>query len=63
MRPRACSFLLALLHMKERCWSRLSFESIMIPSKVSFVLAVSEYLPIDTLIEVFVLRIKWLLPG
>ena len=50
MRPRACNFLLALLQMEERCWSRLSSESIMIPSKVSVVLVVSETSPIDTLI-------------
>ena len=47
MRPRACNFLLALVQMKETCWSKLSSESIKIPSKVSFVLVVSEAAPID----------------
>ena len=37
---RACNFLLVLLLMEERCWSKLSSESIMIPSKVSGVLVV-----------------------
>ena len=32
---RACNFLLVLLLMEERCWSKLSSEPIMIPSKVS----------------------------
>ena len=63
MRPRTCNFLLALLQMEERCWSKLSSESIMIPSKVSVVLMLSETSPIDTLTCVFVLRSKWLLPG
>ena len=48
MRPRACNFLLELLQMKETCWSKLSSESIKIPSKVSYVLVVSEASPIDT---------------
>ena len=56
MRPRACNFLLGLLPMEERCWSKLSVESIVIPSKVSVVLVVSATSPIDTLIGVFVLR-------
>ena len=56
MRPRAWTFLLALLQMKERCWSKLRSESVVIPSKVSVVLVVSETSPIDTLIRVFVLR-------
>ena len=63
MRPRACNFLQALLQMEERCWSELSSESIIIPSKVSVVLVVSETSSIDTLIGVLVLRSKWLLPG
>ena len=42
MSPRACNFLLALLQMEETCWSKLSSESIKIPSKISFVLVVSE---------------------
>ena len=41
MRPRACNFLLSLLQMEETCWSKLSSESIKIPSKISFVLPVS----------------------
>ena len=63
MRPGACNFFLALLQMEERCWSKISFESIMIPSKFSVVLVVSETSPIDTLIGVFVFRSKWLLAG
>ena len=58
MRPKTCNFLLALLQMEERCWSKLSSESIMISSKVSVVLVVSETSPIDTLIGGFVLRSK-----
>ena len=61
IRPRACNFLLALLQIEARCWSKLSSEFIMIPSKVQIVL--SEAPPIATLIEVFVLRSIWLLPG
>ena len=49
--------------MKERCWSKLSSESVVIPSKFSVVLGVSETSPIDTLIGVLVLRSKWFLPG
>ena len=60
MRPRACNFLLALLQIEERCWSKLSSESVMIPRKVSVVLVVSETSPIDILIGVFELRSKWL---
>ena len=48
MRPRACCMLLALLQMGETCWSKLSSESIKIPSEVSFVLVLSEASPIDT---------------
>ena len=47
MCPRACNFLLALLEMEEKCQSKLSSKSIKIPSKVSFVLAVSEESPTD----------------
>ena len=36
--PRVCNFLLALLKTEERCLSKLSSESIMIPSKISVVL-------------------------
>ena len=42
MPPKACNFLLALLQMEEICWSKLSSESIKIPSKVSFVLVLTE---------------------
>ena len=48
MGPRACNFLLALPQMEETCWSKLSFESMKIPSKVSFVLVLSEASTIDT---------------
>ena len=37
MRPRIFNFLLALLKMEETRWSKLSPESIKIPSQVSFV--------------------------
>ena len=60
MRIRAYNFLLALLQMEKRCWSKLSSESIVFPSKVSIVLVVSETSPIDTLKGVFVLRSKCL---
>ena len=63
MRPRAGNFFLVLLQMEESCWSKLSSESIMIPSKVPVVIAVREMSPIDTLIGVFVLRSKWPLLG
>ena len=56
MRPRACNFLLALLQMEETCWSKLSSESIKIPSKVSFVLVLSEASPIDTSVGVLELK-------
>ena len=52
MRPRACNFLLVLLQMEETCWSKLSSESIKIPSKVSFMLILSEASPIDTSVRV-----------
>ena len=41
MCPRACNFLLALLQIEERCSSKVSSESFMIPSKVSVVPVVS----------------------
>ena len=47
MRLRACNFLLALLQMEEICWSKLSSESMKIPSKVSFVLVLTEASPAD----------------
>ena len=56
MRPGACNFLLALLQMKEICWSKLSSESIKISSKVYLVLVLSEASPIDT--SVGVLKLK-----
>ena len=52
MRPRACNFSLALQQMEETCWSKLSSESIKIPSKVSFVLVLIEASPIDTSVGV-----------
>ena len=58
MRPRACNFLLASLQMEEICWSKLSSESIKIPSKVSFVLGVSEASPMDTSVRVLKLKSK-----
>ena len=58
MRPRACNFLLASLQMEEICWSKLSSESIKIPSKISFVLVVSEASPMDTSVRVLKLKSK-----
>ena len=58
MRRRACNFLLALREMKETCWSKLSSESIKIPSKVSFVLVVGEASQIDTSVGVLELVSK-----
>ena len=58
MRSKACNFLLALLQTEETCWSRLSYESIKIPSKVSFVLIVSEASQIDTSDDVLELKRK-----
>ena len=63
MRPRACNFLLALLQMEETCWSKLSSESIKIPSKVSFVLVVNEVSVIDTSVGVLKLKSKCYFPG
>ena len=63
VRPRACNFLLAVLQMEETCWSKLNSEVIKIPSKVSFVLVVSEALPIDTSIGVLELKNKLHFPG
>ena len=37
MRPRISNFLLALLKLEKTRWSKLSPESIKIPSQVSFV--------------------------
>ena len=58
MRPKACNFLLALLQMEEICWSKLSSESIKIPSKVSFVLVLIEASPIDTSVGLLELKSK-----
>ena len=58
MRPRACNFVLALLQMVETCWSKLSSESIKIPSKVSFVLVLIEASPIDRSVGVLKLKSK-----
>ena len=58
MRPRACHFLLALLSMEVTCWSKLSSESIKIPSKVSFMLVLSEASPVDTSVGVLELKSK-----
>ena len=58
MRPKACNFLLALLQMEEICWSKLSSESIKVPSKASFVLVASEGLPVDTSVGVLELKSK-----
>ena len=48
MRFRVCNFLLALLQGEETCSSKLNFESIIIPSRVSFVIVVIEASPRDT---------------
>ena len=56
MRPRACSILLALLQMKETCWSKLSSESVKILSRVSFLLVLSEVSPIDKSVGVLELK-------
>ena len=52
MRPKACNFLQALVQMEEISWSKLSSESIKIPSKVSFALVLIEASPIDTSVGV-----------
>ena len=52
IRPKACNFWLALLQMEEIYWSKLSPESIKIPSKVSFALVLIEASPIDTSVGV-----------
>ena len=60
MYPEICltasNLLLVLLQMEERCWSKLSSESILIPSKVSAELVVCKTSSIDTLIEVLCLE-------
>ena len=55
MLPRARNFLLALLEMEERCFSKLSFQSIIITSKVSVAL---ETKPIDTLVGFLCLEVN-----
>ena len=51
-------FLLALIEVEETCCSKLTSESIKIPSKVSFVLVLSEASPRDTSVGVLELKIK-----
>ena len=58
VRRRICNFLLALLQTEERCWSKLSSESIMIPSKISVVFVVSDTSPIDPLIRLLCLGVN-----
>ena len=58
MRCRARNSLLGLRQMEETCWSKLSSESIKIPSKVSFVLVLSEASPIEALMEILELKSK-----
>ena len=58
MRPITCNFWLALPQMEEICWSKLSSESIKIPSKVSFVLVLIEASPIYISVEVLELKSK-----
>ena len=58
MRPRAFNFLLPLLQMEEASWSKMSFESIKIPSKVSYELVVSEASPTDTPVGALDLKSK-----
>ena len=55
---RIFNFVLALLQMKEKYCSKLSSESLKIPSKVSSVLVVSEAAPIDTSVGVLELKTK-----
>ena len=62
-RPGVCNFLLALLQMEETCWSKLSSESIKIPSKVSFVLVLIEASPIDRSVGVLKFKSKLRFPG
>ena len=58
MRPKACNFLLALLQMEETCWSKLSSESIKVPSKISFVLVLIEASSTDISVGVLELNNK-----
>ena len=58
MPPGACNFLLALLQMEKIYWAKLSSELIKIPSKVSFVLLVSEASPIDISVGILELKSK-----
>ena len=58
MRPEACNFWLSLLQMEEICWSKLSSDSIKIPSKVSFVLVLIDASAIDTSVGVLELKCK-----
>ena len=52
MLPIACNFLVALLEREKTFSSKLSSESIVIPSKVSFVPVLIKALPVDTSIGV-----------
>ena len=58
MRSGACNFLLALIQTEETCWSKLSSDSIKIPSKISFVLVLNEASPMDTSVGVLELKSK-----
>ena len=56
MGSKACNILLALLQIEEICWSKLSSESIEIPSKVSLVLVLIEASLIDTSVGILELK-------
>ena len=58
MCPNARNSLLALLQIEEICWSKLSSESMKIPSKVSFMLVLIEASPIYILVRVLELKSK-----
>ena len=62
MRTKACNILLVLLQTEEIYWSKLSSESIKIPSKVSFELVLIEASPIDTSGWVLEIKNKWHFP-
>ena len=49
--------------MEETCWSKVSSESIKIPSNVAFVLVLIEASPIDISVGVLELKSKWQFPG
>ena len=55
--------IVALIQMEETCWSKLSSESIKIPSKVSFMLVLIEASPIDTsvgILELWQMTFSWI---